>query len=195
MIKITLAEFLKIPVNCFKGKIICFPTDTVYGVGAMINDESAISKIYTMKHRPVNKPLAVLACDAETILPYVDITNDLTCELMSYWPGALTIIFKKKPEHYNLLSTTLPTIGFRIPNSIIALTILRRLGPLATTSVNISSETPLNCVEDIEGHFSEDIDYLVTDTEQLSNCSSTVVDATTSVLKVIRQGDIIIKNV
>ena len=55
-----------------KGKIIAFPTDTVYGIGALIDDEVAIKKIYNLKKRNLNKPLAVLAASIDDILPYVE---------------------------------------------------------------------------------------------------------------------------
>ena len=80
-----------------------------------------------------------------------------------------------------------------MPNSKIALSILNHFGLMATTSVNISGSAPLNDIEEIKKHFSNEIDYLVIDKEETSNVSSTIIDASSSSLKVLRQGDIIIK--
>lgn len=186
---VTLKELL---AKDIKGKVVCFPTDTVYGVGALIEDEDAINKIYNLKHRDKTKPLAVLTGN-NNIEKYVLEINDKAKELMNkYWPGALTIIFKKSNLISNQVTSNFDTVGLRMPNSEIALTILNHFGLMATTSVNISGNAPLNDINEIQKHFSDEIDYLVIDKQETSNISSTVVDLTTSNLKVLRQGDIII---
>ena len=87
------------------------------------------------------KPLAILAYSFDQIKEYIDIVNDKTFELVNkYWPGAVTFIFKKKES----FKYPLDTIAFRVPNSKIALEILKEFGPLATTSVNLSGEEPIN---------------------------------------------------
>lgn len=184
---ITLKELLEKDIQ---GKVICFPTDTVYGVGAMINDSSAIEKIYHLKNRDKSKPLAVLTGTKE-IEKYVLEINDFAEDLMNkYWPGALTLIFKKSNIISDKVTSGFNTVGLRMPNSNIALQILNKFGLMATTSVNISGSEPLNNTEDIIKYFSDDIDYLVIDKENTSNISSTVVDVTNETYKVLRQGDI-----
>lgn len=177
-----------------KGKIIAFPTDTVYGVGALIDDEVAIEKIYTLKKRDLQKPLAILAGKIEDIFPYIKQPNKQTLEMMKkYWPGALTIIFEKSSQVTNRLTRGLSTIGFRIPNEEDALKLLKKVGPLATTSVNLSGETPLNDAFTIDSYFGNQIDYMYYKEVESSNISSTVVDCTTDNCKVLRQGQIKIK--
>lgn len=79
-----------------RGKVIAYPTDTVFGIGAMIDDLKAISKIYKLKKRSFDKPLAILASKVEDILPYIEMPSEEILNIMKkYWPGALTIIFKK----------------------------------------------------------------------------------------------------
>ena len=75
MIKITVEELIKLTKEDIKGKVIVFPTDTVYGRGAMIDDQEGVNKIYNLKHRDKNKPLANLAYSSEQIEEYVNITN------------------------------------------------------------------------------------------------------------------------
>lgn len=184
---VTLEQLLNIDI---KGKVICFPTDTVYGVGAMIDDEEAITKIYNLKHRDFNKPLAVLT-GSKDIGKYVKNIGKEANELIKkYWPGALTIIFKKSNAINDLITSNKDTVGLRMPNSKIALQILNKFGLMATTSINISGSEPLNNIEDIKNNFYKEIDYLVIDQEVTSKVSSTVIDATTSNLKILRQGDI-----
>ena len=80
-----------------RGKVIAYPTDTVFGIGAMIDDLEAINKIYKLKKRSSDKPLAILASKVEDILPYIEMPSEAIFNIMKkYWPGALTIIFKKK---------------------------------------------------------------------------------------------------
>ena len=190
MTKISLDELLQLSPITFSGKVIAFCTDTVWGIGVMVdsNIQSGLSKIYQMKKRDQNKPLAVLAHSFDEVKMHLEY-NQLAIKLTTYWPGALTIIFKKKDDYFDQI-TQLSTIGIRVPNSVVALTVLKHLGPMATTSINISGEAPINAINDIMNQFGHLIDYLVTDTNPLSKVSSTVVDATTNELKVLRQGDI-----
>ena len=92
-----------------------------------------------------------------------------------YWPGALTLIFKKSNLISDKVTSNFDTVGLRMPNSNIALQILNHFGLMATTSVNISGSAPLNNIEDIKKYFSDEIDYLVIDEEKTSNVSSRTV--------------------
>lgn len=188
MIKITVDELIKLTKEEIKGKVIVFPTDTVYGIGACINDLEGVNKIYNLKHRDKTKPLANLAYSVDQIKEFVDIKNNKTIELMSYWPGALTLIFNKK--HISS-QNELPTIAFRIPNSMVALTILKHFGVMSVTSMNLSGSEPLNNIDEIIENFGEDIDYLVTNEEKHSNISSTIIDVTTEDIKVLRKGELL----
>ena len=184
MEKVTLNELLTKDIT---NKVICFPTDTVYGVGAKVSDKEAIDKIYEMKKRDYSKPLAILTPN-KNIDKYVVPTNSEAYKLMEEgWPGALTLIFKKSEAISNDITSGLDTVAFRMPDSKIALAILNHFGPLATTSVNISGMPPLNDIETIEQHFSKYIDYLVIDKEDLKGMPSKIIDVSTDSIKVIRK--------
>ena len=184
-------DLLEISKNDLIGKIVAFPTDTVYGVGALIDDLEGINKIYELKHRDPSKPLAILAPNIESILPYIDYPRLEVFDLMNkYWPGALTIIFKKNTQNKVVFNEELSTIAFRIPASNTALNILKKYGPMATTSVNISGNAPINTYDEINEYFSDQIDYIIESDETLSCVSSTIIDATKYPYVVIRQGSI-----
>ena len=191
MIKISVDELVKLPKDSFFGKTICFTTDTVWGIGCVVGCKvkEGIQKIYFLKQRSLDKPLAVLISDINDLKNHVEITSDYIYELMKLWPGALTLIFKKSDNFYDDVTNT-KTIGIRIPNSVVALKILDYLGPIATTSINISGQESINDITEIEEKFSDYIDYLVTDLHELSSVSSTVVDVSQSEIKILRQGDI-----
>lgn len=174
-----------------QGKVIAFPTDTVFGLAAMPSDSVAIEKIYQIKQRDFNKPLVILASSFNEIKPYVQINNQKINQIIAkYWPGALTIIFPKTSLVPSYVTRGLDTIAFRIPNSQVAQAILKKFGPLATTSVNLSGMPPLNDAETIYKYFGGQIDYIVTTKEKSSNFSSTIIDATKKELKIIRMGEI-----
>ena len=180
MEKVTLNELLKLQKGDLKGKIVCFPTDTVYGVGAMFGDLEATNKIYKMKKRSENKPLAVL-CSRVSQVEELCLVNKKAKELMEkYWPGALTIILKEKDSD--------STLAFRMPNSKVSLKLIDHFSLLSTTSVNTSGEKEMNDYHEIESKFSDFIDYLVIDEEVFSSVASTVVDVTGDSVKVLRQG-------
>ena len=187
MEKILIKDIGKIDI---KNKIIVFPTDTVYGIGCRIEDLNAVQRIYDIKNRDFSKPLAIL-CPDDNIEDYVEDISEEAKDLMrKYWPGALTIIFKKSDKIDNMITSNKDTVGLRVPNNEIALAVLRKFGLMATTSMNISGHDALNNIDDIEKFFGDKIDYLVIDKCKLSKISSTVVDASGQELKVLRQGDI-----
>lgn len=168
------------------GKIVCFPTDTVYGVGALYNDYKAISKIYQMKKRPLQKPLAILTPTKE-IQKYVKVVSSKAQALIDqYWPGPVTLIFEKSDFIDDWVTMGYPTIAIRMPASKVALKILNHFGLMATTSVNISGEKELNSFSEINEAFGDIIDYFVIDQEKITKKPSQVIDVSTENIKIIR---------
>lgn len=181
MERVSLASFLKKEKEELKGKVFCFPTDTVYGLAALYGDEDGIGKIYKIKNRDPNKPLANLCSNLNQILALgIEISDEAQEMMEKYWPGPLTIILQKENEK----------ISFRMPDSEIALKILDRFSLLTTTSVNESGEKELNDLDAIEEKFASTIDYLITDQAQLSKIPSTVVELDNGSIKIIRKGTI-----
>lgn len=192
MDQIRLIDFLKLERKDIQNKVICFPTDTVYGIGACIGDDVAIEKIFVAKRRDANKPLAILCPDRKSIAPFVKkVTHKADRLMQQYWPGSLTLIFEKN-NISDEITKGASTVAFRMPNSAIALAILEKFGLMAVTSVNISGEKEINTIEEIQETFQDDIDYLIIDPSEFSSVPSTVVDVSGDVLRVLRQGDIII---
>lgn len=186
-----LIELENLSKEDLKGKVICFPTDTVYGVGCIIDDEEAIAKIYSLKHRDLDKPLACLVPSIDEVKKLVKDIPAIANEFINeYWPGALTIVFNKKDDFNSSAIKGRTTIGLRMPNSKIALAVLNKFGAMATTSVNISNNPPLNDLNEIKNNFGDLIDYYIDDLEECSKVSSTVVDVTVEPYKVLRNGDI-----
>lgn len=169
-------------------KVIIFPTDTVYGIGTPIYDLEGIDRIYDIKKRDRSKPLACLCSDLNQIkaIAYV---NDLAIKLIDkYLPGPLTLILKSKDIVRD--SIGYETIGVRIPNHEIALSILRENGPMLTTSVNESGSAPINEYDEIVLKYSDLVDEIYMTNSESSNISSTVILCMDDTIKVLREGEI-----
>ena len=187
MERITLKELLKLNKKDLIGKVIVFPTDTVYGVGCLYLDSIGRNKIFEMKKRDHLKLLPILAPSITSVKQIAKVDNKYD-KYLKLWPGALTLIFESTDKNY-----INDTIAIRIPDSNIALDILNHFGMMEVTSVNTSGEKEINDVFEIETKFSDFVDYVVTDKAEFSKISSTVVSLVNNDIKILRQGTIIIK--
>ena len=125
------------------GGVVIFPTETVYGIGASAFSSQGIRKIYQLKGRKWNKPLALLVPSLEAAAPLVETIPPEAFRLAkAFWPGPMTLVLAASPLG-KLVTGGLATIGVRVPDHPVALAILKAVGvPLATTSVNRSGEKP-----------------------------------------------------
>ncbi len=175
-----------------KGEIIAFPTDTVYGVGGDIFSEEAINRIYRLKKRPANKPINALISSEDQLKMIVEsIPNDARSIIEKFWPGPLTIILKKKTDVSDKATSSLNTIGVRMPNNRIALEIIRKFEkPLATTSANISDKpSPLTAV-DVYTNFQDSIQIIVDSQEKVLGIESTIITFASHKPQILRIGAI-----
>ena len=168
--------------------VIIFPTDTVYGIGTKIFDIDGINKIYDIKKRPKDKPLACLCSSLEQIKSIAVVTKKVEALINKFLPGALTLILESKEEVYNKIGYK--TIGVRIPNCKLALDILNENGPMLTTSVNESGFKPINEYELIVKEYENVVDKIYESNEKSSNLSSTVALLTNDDIKILREGEI-----
>lgn len=170
------------------GKLIIFPTDTVYGIGCEIFDLENIKKIYSIKNRPLDKPLACLCADLEQINQICELNDKAKILIKEFLPGPLTLILKAQEKVEKMIGYK--TIGVRIPDCEVALDILKEHGPMLTTSVNDSGKTPINEYGQIVNEYADLVDEIYKPTSNSSNLSSTVVNLTNDKVEVLRQGAI-----
>ncbi len=123
-----------------KGGVVVFPTETVYGIGARINSNRAVSGIFKAKMRPADNPLIVHVSDKSQVNYLVSDIPDVFYKLVSaFWPGPLTLILKKSEYVSDLVSAGLDTVAIRMPNNAIARNLIKRVGvPICAPSANIS---------------------------------------------------------
>ncbi len=169
--------------------VIIFPTDTVYGIGTSIYNEKGINEIYKIKNRDLSKPLAILCADIDQIDEIAYLNDKARKLIKAFLPGPLTIILRTKEKVKD--SFKFNTIGVRIPNHQLALSILRKNGPMATTSVNDSGEKAMNDYKEIYDKYHNLVDEIYKSDEASSNLASTVLDITSDEVKILRQGAIL----
>lgn len=174
-------------------RVIIFPTDTVYGIGCQIYDTESIEKIYFIKKRSKDKPLACLCANLEQIESITFLNETARKLINTFLPGALTIILKSKDEVVEKIGYT--TLGVRIPNSKVALDILEKKGPMLTTSVNDSGEEPINDYKKLVDIYSSVVDEIFEPQEKMQCISSTVISIIDGELKILREGSISLKQI
>ena len=122
------------------GLPIIFPTDTLPAIGCL----PKFSKIiYELKKRDRNKPLILMGAENKQLIDYVHESAKKDCENIAskYWPGALTMVVPSSEKQHEILTSNDLTIGLRIPNAYLAHSLMKKTGPLLTSSANISGFT------------------------------------------------------
>jgi len=124
------------------GGVIVFPTDTVYAVGCDPTCHPAIDRIYALKGRPRQKPLALHFAHVDDLLPYILNDERAVALARRFLPGALTLVVRRPAAIDAYLVGDLPTLGLRVPEDSFCQALLERTGPLAATSANVSGDEP-----------------------------------------------------
>lgn len=169
-------------------KLTIFPTDTVYGIGCDLFDTGNIRRIYDIKQRPNDKPLACLCADLDQIRQ-IAILSEKEEQLIRKWmPGPLTLIVKSQPSVKKKIGYE--TIGVRIPDCRKALKLLRKRGPMLVTSVNDSGQPPINDILTLKEKYQNLVDEIIEADEPFSALSSTVAAVHDGKPKVLREGEI-----
>lgn len=177
-----------------EGGIVAFPTDTVYGLGAIYRDEAAVSKIFEAKGRDEGKPLSILVSNIDQVNFLADFGSGKMAEkaerlMKKYWPGALTLIFKKKPGIPDNVTAGGATIGVRMPDLDVTLKIIEAAGlPLAAPSANTSGKRSSVTAEDVSEDLNGKIDMIIDGGACKVGLASTVVDMTGESPKILREG-------
>ena len=127
-----------------RGGLVVLPTDTVYGLAANANLESALRRIFAVKQRLGDNPLPILLADADDITQAAAEIPAVARQLAEhFWPGPLTIVLPKSPAISDLVTAGQPTVGLRVPDHALARTILRRADfPVAVTSAHPPPKAP-----------------------------------------------------
>jgi len=191
--------YLQIAVeNIIEGKIIAFPTNSVYGIGGDPLNLDVVERIFEMKFRDRSKGLLLLVSDFEEASKIVEF-NEVAKRLADkYWPGQLTLILKRKEPNIIPLEVSAhqDTLGLRVPENKIILKILRilkekgYLGGIIGTSANYSGEPPSISGDEVVKKLLSPIDLIIDGGKSKSKTPTTIIDCTTQELKFLRIGKI-----
>jgi L-threonylcarbamoyladenylate synthase len=177
------------------GGLVVFPTDTVYGLGAMTFDAAAVSKIYMAKGRGQEKAIPILVSDVDEIFRVASDVNDSAIKLgKKFWPGPLTIVVPRHPSIPDVVSP-LPTVGVRIPNLNVSRDLLRMTGPLAVTSANLSGQTSPSTAKGVYAQLNGRIPLILDGGVTPGGIPSTIVDCTGEEPVVVREGPISLEDI
>ena len=158
--KIIHPQEIEEAVNAIKkGKLVSFPTETVYGLGADATNEEAVKNVYLAKGRPSDNPLIVHVASCEQVTPFVSNISEKAQQLMdTFWPGPLTLIFNLKNAETlpSVVTGGLETAAFRMPNNELTLQLIKEsktvlVGPSANTSGLPSPTTADHVYQDLAG--------------------------------------------
>ena len=172
------------------GGVVVFPTDTVYGIGCDALNEDAVEKVFHIKGREAGKPLPVLVASVDDLPRLVRTVPPIARELMEkFLPGGVTVVLPKRESVPDIVTAGMETIGVRIPDHPVTLALLRLSGvALTAPSANFSGEPPAQRVADIPTSLLEQVDVVIDDGDAPGGVPSTVVDMTSPVPRILREG-------
>ena len=172
------------------GRLVAFPTETVYGLGGNALDEKAAKKIYQAKGRPSDNPLIVHIADISALEELAkDIPETAVKLAKNFWPGPLTIILKKSDIVPKSTTGGLDSIAIRMPNHPIALGLIKQANCyIAAPSANTSGRPSPTLAKHVEEDLAGKIDYIIDGGAVSVGLESTIVDLTGDVVMILRPG-------
>ena len=180
-----------------QGKIVVFPTETVYGIGTNGLDEQAVKNLYNVKQRPLNKPISLLVSNMEMVNEIARDITDTEYKIMEkFFPGPLTIILKKKNIVPDIVTAGQDTVGIRMPSGEIARKLVEIAGvPIAAPSANISGEPSGTNLQEIKKNFEGKADFFIDGGISEIGFASTIVQVIDGKPKILRQGSITLEEI
>ncbi len=169
-----------------RGGVIVIPTDTVYGLAARADRDAAVRRIAELKGRPLDKAVQMLIPDVTWLETLGQPTDAARILAGRFWPGPLTIVVKASPEA-PAVPVAEGTIGLRVPAHPLALEILRRSGPVAASSANLTGRPTPSDIAGVKRLFGDEVDVYV-DGGEVAGDASTVVDMTRDRPVIVREG-------
>lgn len=177
-----------------KGGVICYPTDTMYGIGCDILHKKAVERVYRIKRRPKNKPFSFMCSSLTNISQYGHVGNTAYRLMRKNLPGAYTFVLSGTKLVPKIMLTKQKTVGIRVPDHPICLALVEGLGnPILNTSATPETDEdnagkPMICdAYDVEQVFGKLVDLIIDGGEVYPN-PSTVIDLISNQPEILREG-------
>lgn len=186
-----LAEIKVVKEILNTGGIVIFPTETVYGVGCLLESRKAIGKLYQIKNRPLTQPTLGLFGSIQKVEEFVILSEEAQRLASEFWPGPLTMVVKAKKSLPQQVLGASDSLAVRIPANIWLRSLLIELDrPIAGPSANLKGQKPPKKFTEIDKSLIKLVDYVVA-SEPGGQQPSTIVDLTDKKrVKMIREGPI-----
>jgi L-threonylcarbamoyladenylate synthase len=177
-----------------KGGVVVFPTDTVWGVGALVSSKEGVEKLYRVKKRRKDKPTAILVSDVSMANKYGVMKKEAWNLAEKNWPGGLTLVVKAKGDMMlKKIRGDEETVGLRAPDHRIVQELLKELGEgIVTASANFPGKKAPKSFDELDEEFVSQADLIV-DGEAGEGVASTVVKISGEELRILRQGGVVIQ--
>lgn len=177
--------------------VIAYVTDTVWGLGCLPSSEKAVKRIYEIKHRDGKKPLILMSDEFYNLFDYIrqPVPKEAQKLIKKYFPGALTLVLEKSEKTPDYITSSMPTVGVRIPDNKTFADICRNIEGrvLVTTSANLSGEAPALTYEEAVKYIGDKVDLVIPDYGYTAKGkASTVAGFKDDEVTIFRQGEVII---
>lgn len=177
------------------GGLVAFPTDTVYGLGALAFDAEAVESLYQAKGRDTEKAIPILLADTSGLDLIALKVPPLARRLAGkFWPGPLTLIVEKNRRLPYAVSRT-TTVGVRVPDHAVARRLLQAAGPMAVTSANSSGQPSPSSANEVLTQLEGRIPLILDGGRTPGGVPSTVVDCTQAEPMILREGPISLEDI
>ncbi len=176
------------------GKVVAFPTETVYGLGVKFGSVEALDLLMEAKNRDYSKAITLMVANKQEIENYAYVSHDAKKIISRFMPGMLTLVFKKKEDVDSKMTNGKETIGIRIPDNDFVLSLLKEAGPMLVTSANLSNHPNTTSTKEVLEQLDGRIDLIV-DGETNDSIASTVIDVSGKDIKILREGKITQKQI
>jgi L-threonylcarbamoyladenylate synthase len=179
------------------GGIVALPTDTVYGVAVALDTPGGVERLFAAKRRPPEKGVMLLLADAGQAPTIGEWTAAAAALAEAFWPGGLTVIVPQRADVPLPAALTggAPTIGLRAPNHDAPRALARSVGPIPTTSANVSGLPEARTAEEIVAQLGDAIELVLDGGPAHGGPASTVVDCTVDPPRILRAGAITVADI
>lgn len=175
-----------------QGGLVAFPTETVYGIGALAASDEAVKLLYAAKNRPMDKAFTIQVANVQMLQQVAGYVPQMARKLMEkYCPGPITIVLPKSPLISPVVTAGKDTVGIRIPDNPVALALLQEVGaPLVVPSANMSGHVSPKTAQDVYGDMAGRLQLILDGGACRLGQESTIVDCTGARAEIIRAGAI-----
>jgi L-threonylcarbamoyladenylate synthase len=177
------------------GRLVAFPTESFYGLGADALDPAAIARVFALKGRPDDKPLLVLVDGMDMVIELAaEIPAGARALMARHWPGALTLVLRASARVPAGLTGGTGTVGVRLPGHAVARALVGAAArPITAPSANPSAAAPPRTAAQVRGYFDARVELILDGGTTAGGAGSTVADCTVWPPRILRQGPVIVE--